>query len=276
MIATLAVSIFMLAFSTEETQAAAEGLRLTVEEKTATAEELRSAYVDLERLNQSLDDVVETRTQELQHALSHNKFLLSEINHRVKNNLQLISGLVSLHGRQVEAPDIRNKLAAIKTQIISIATIYDILHQMESAEIVDFCKVVPVLCRNIEAAGGGEASIRGDAQGEAQISADTAVSLALAVNELVTNSIKHGGQKSPPTIIVTCEAWDRTLTLVVRDDGPGFPAGYDIMQGKGFGMRMVQDVITRTGGSADLGEPPVGAEVRITVPIETMPKRESD
>ena len=137
---------------------------------------------------------------------------------------------------------------------------------MDNVETVDFSQIVPALCRNIDGASGDLVTLSVRTSGEAVVSADAAVALSLALNELVTNSIKHAGGDRPATVAVGCRRSGGNVLLSVSDDGPGFPPDVDVEQRKGFGIRMVQDLVERAGGHLRIARADGGAIAEISVP----------
>lgn len=257
LIAVVALSTFMLAFSADDRRRATRRLEVLVHD-------LQQARGALERVNADLDAIVTERTQALRSTLARNEMLLREVHHRVKNNLQLISSLVALQRRGVDAPEMRDRLARIQGQIGAIATTYDLLHRLEGSEVVDFGPFVPALCEAIARAEDGRARIDAEVAGSARVSADTAIALSLALNELVTNALKHAGPQ--PAVRVICRRVADDLILCVADDGPGFPADFDLDGQAGFGVRMVTSLIGQANGQMRLAAPARGARVEIRVP----------
>jgi two-component sensor histidine kinase/integral membrane sensor domain MASE1 len=265
LIVAVALLTFLLAFSTEDVIEATRRLKKEIAEHTSTAGKLKSAFNELRQVNTKLDQIVEQRTRELRTAVGRNELLLRELYHRIKNNLQLVSSIIAVHTRSVSEPSLQTKLAEVQGQIQAIATTYDVLQQQtESTDETDFCQVLRTLCRNIGDAGGRIISVETSTQ-EAPVAPDTAVALSLALNELITNAIKHG----PPdgTIFVTCRRNGERMVITVADAGPGFPPYFDVTRAEGFGMRMVQSVLKQAKAEIQFGRPGNRAVVAVSVPL---------
>jgi two-component sensor histidine kinase/integral membrane sensor domain MASE1 len=271
LVAVVAISTLILAFSIEASARAAEGLRHALLQRQAAESELKEAYLRLEEINRSLDGIVADRTKQLRHTNARNEMLLKEVHHRVKNNLQLISSLLSMQDHNEQPPELRGRLREVRGQIRAIAATYDVLHQMDSVEAADFCKIVPLLCRTLQESNSGLASIAVEASERALVSADAAVALSLALNELVTNSIKHAGHGSVANIAVNCRTDGAQVVLKIADDGIGFPPGFDIDRAQGFGMRMARAMVEQAGGTIRLIAAPRGAVVEIRAPAIARP-----
>ncbi|HEX2113689.1 MAG TPA: sensor histidine kinase, partial [Alphaproteobacteria bacterium] len=228
--------------------------------------ELRSAYEALEEIKRGLDETVAERTAALRGSLARNEMLLREVHHRVKNNLQLVSSLVGAASRSEPDARSRMKFVEVQAQIRAIAATYDVLLRMDSVDVADYCKIVSELCRHIQAAHPGLVSISTEGAGNAPVSADAAVALSLAINELITNSMKHAAPGREINIAVSCKVAGERLRIGIADDGTGFGPGFDLERAKGFGLQMARMFIEHAGGQIHVVERAMGAAVEISVP----------
>lgn len=251
LVAVVTLSTFMVAFS--------------VEESVRWSKQLAASNRELDKVNRELDQIVSARTKKLKSAVSRNEMLLKEVHHRVKNNLQLVSSLLGFHGRSTSDPEWRGKLAGMQGQIDAMAAAYDVIHQMDSVETVDFGRVVRQLCRSLADTHGELVTISATTTGKAMVPSDTAIALALALNELITNSVKHAAGSSG--IAVSCRSDGKTMLATVSDDGPGFPPGFALEQAESFGVRMVRSVVADAKGQLRVLQSDRGATVEIAVPL---------
>ena len=174
--------------------------------------------------------------------------LFEELNHRVKNNLTIISALLAMQARTVEPPA-REQLQMAVDRIQSIADLHASLYRQRSLEKVDFKAYLEALCNRLAASLIGDARIRLEVACQAaSLSSDHAVPLGLIVNELVTNAVKHA--YPPPAVgvvTVSFEADEAGCRLVVADRGRGLALeGED--QGGGLGVRLVRSLIRQLRG----------------------------
>ena len=276
LIAVVAVSTYLLAFAVEDTWRRTRELERSVEELRASEANLTSAYQELSRLNANLDHIVAERTDHLRRALSRNEMLIQEVHHRVKNNLNIISGLISLQAYSVQGAAAGGPMEKVQGQIEAIAATYDALQELDSVECADFAHIVPMLCQNIQEASGGLVVISTRVEGPAPVPADTAVALSLALNELVTNCAKYAASGRIATVDVTCRREGDRMHLSVVDDGPGFPGGFDPETSGGFGMEMMQTLIKQAGGTLRFVTRTYGTAVEIEVPVSAPPDKQHD
>jgi len=196
--------------------------------------------LDRKRKEQELRDSEER----LRGSLSEKEVLLKEIHHRVKNNMQVISSLVSLQAETVGESAMRDSLRDVTDRVRSMALVHEKLYQSEDLARIEFAGYMESLLDYLWQAHGTSASgIRLDLDLEpVYLSVNEAVPCGLILNELVSNALKHafplggGGEVA----VSLHSGREGRVTLQVRDNGAGLPAGYDWRQAGSLGMRLVQ------------------------------------
>jgi two-component sensor histidine kinase len=194
---------------------------------------------------------------------------IREVHHRVKNNLQTISSLLRLQSRRMGAGPGRVALVEAERRVRAIAVVHEVLAREPSAQ-VPFGEIVPSL---VELAGDAaveatEVVIRvtGDA---GDLNADIATPLSLVIAELLQNAVEHARpalDAASLTVDLTFRPGDGALEVEVRDDGNGFPPGFDIDKTRGLGLSIVRDLVrSQLGGSISAAND-AGAVVRLTIP----------
>ena len=131
------------------------------------------------------------RTAKVRQAAEANELAVREVNHRVKNSLQLMSSLLQLRARKTEDEAYKDAVREVTNQLIALAETYRFVQSAQTLGTVDAAKTVEGLCRHL--ADTYRVSITFEAASPAIIHANHATALAVIVNELVTNAIKHGG-----------------------------------------------------------------------------------
>ncbi|MFN3650123.1 MAG: PAS domain S-box protein [Armatimonadota bacterium] len=195
------------------------------------------------------------------------KLAVREAHHRIKNNLQAISDLLYLELASRQAEPEQEVLRESMDRVQAIALVHDLLSQDEDVRTVNtqavLERLVPMVLRS---AGLNEESIRLTLDvPPLRLSSKRVTSLALIVNELVTNSAKHALRGKPGgsltiSLVEDCE----DLVLRVKDDGPGLPAGFNLERNSSVGLDVVRILAQRDlGGRFSLtGDGGVCAEVR--------------
>ncbi|WP_293898676.1 sensor histidine kinase [Phenylobacterium sp.] len=191
--------------------------------------------------------------------------LFDELNHRVKNNLSVVSAILELQARS-SPPGVRAQLSKAVDRIRTIADLHSMLYRQNSRDRVDLQPYLEGLCARLGESLFEEGRTR-VAVSCAAVAAPVrdAVSLGLIVNELVTNAAKHafaGGRGGQVTVTLSAEG--ARLRLAVADDGPG-QAGGGTRDG-GLGLRMVRSLAAGLGGEVRFGGGP-GTRVDISLPM---------
>ncbi len=160
----------------------------------------------------------------LQDQAEEKEYLIQELHHRVKNNLQIISSLLALQESKMESRGDKAILEELADRVTSIAMVHEMVYQKENLEWVDmrifFDRLLRELAFSSYAANQAEASVTGDAL---SLNLDKAVPCAIAVTELVANAHKHAfiGRTSG-SLIIELKVNDGRAQVEVQDDGPGF------------------------------------------------------
>jgi two-component sensor histidine kinase len=163
----------------------------------------------------------------IENALKEKEFLIKEIHHRVKNNLQIISSMLNLQAETIDNSEAKEVLQESRLRINSMALIHQLLYNKNNMLNVSISDYLSTLLSQIESSYSSVSSnIVTDLKCDnINIDLDTAIPLGLIVNELVTNSYKHAFNKADTGAIhVTFNKNENanTYTLSVRDNGKGF------------------------------------------------------
>jgi PAS domain S-box-containing protein len=164
-----------------------------------------------------------TAQQELE---AHQQVLLSELQHRVKNNLQLIISFMALKARRVETQEARQVLEETMQRVRSVGSIQERLHDSGAiGASVDLAHYLPELAEDVlNAEGLGTVRLKVEAE-PVRASVSQAATLGLMVNELLTNAVKYAFDEdgSGDLSLTLRPVGDGRAEIVVQDSGPGFP-----------------------------------------------------
>jgi PAS domain S-box-containing protein len=208
---------------------------------------MRGIIVDIAELKRAED--------EIKASLKERETLLKEIHHRVKNNMQIISSLISLQADKATERETIEMLDESQSRIRSMALIHEQLYRSSSLADIDFGDYVESLVDELLRMYNiplGAVPITVDIE-NVQLGVDTAIPCALIVNELVSNSLKHAFPEGRVgAVTVALQRANGAHTLTVADDGAGFPADVDFRATDSLGMQLVVTLVNQLEGTIEL------------------------
>jgi two-component sensor histidine kinase len=187
---------------------------------------------------------------QIRESLHEKEILLKEIHHRVKNNLQVVSSLLSLQAGQTADETALTMLNDSRNRVRAMALIHERLYRSSDLARIDFAEYIQGLTRYLvpayEPADHLTFTIQADG---VWLSLDSAVQCGLIINELVSNALKHAfpnGRRGHVEVSATADR--NQIRLVVADDGVGIPSGKDPLSGDTLGMQLVHSLVGQLGG----------------------------
>jgi two-component sensor histidine kinase len=191
---------------------------------------------------------------ELKNALKEKDYLMKELNHRVKNNLAMVSSLINLKDSETEAD-----LSDIKHQIEAISLIHEKLYQTEGVTEIGFRDYIGDLLSSIFSSFTTR-QVKIEANIDAvSIPTKSAMSLGLIVNEIVTNAIQHGFTEKEAAVFSIKLEKDKEKNqyeLTLSNTGNPFPKDIDIDNPKTLGLRLISALTEQLDGTIDLKRGP--------------------
>jgi len=228
------------------------------------------------RMVGTITDITERKQAEeqIRAALAEKEVLLKEVHHRVKNNLQVISSLISLQADNLTDERLRAVFGDMRDRVRSMALVHEKLYQSGDLSKVDFSDYAAGLLQYLWRAHGtvaGRVDLR-TAFAPLELTAATAVPCGLLLNELVSNALKHAfptDRHGTVTAGVEHDPATGTVCLRVGDDGVGLPPDRDWRQAPSLGLRLVQMLADQLGGMVETpAQAHAGTEFRVTFKIE--------
>ena len=216
--------------------------------------------------NDELERQVGERTADLQSALTQKTALLHEVDHRVKNNLQVISSLMLLKARRTPEGEAREALMGMAERIGALSTAHRMLYSAGDATRFDLAEFTADLLSDINAGVPPERT-RVEAEVDAiAVSAAMAAPLALLIHELTTNALRHAFPGARVgRVTVTAHREVHGMHLVIEDDGIGMP---ETINPAGFGRNLVEMVVRQLRGTIDWQAGAPGTRVDIHLPLD--------
>tara|TARA_E500000318_G_scaffold42116_1_gene40306 strand:+ start:948 stop:2006 length:1059 start_codon:yes stop_codon:yes gene_type:complete len=193
------------------------------------------------------------REEQIARSLREKETLLSEVHHRVKNNLQIVHSLLDMQTASVEDKQARDALIDSCNRVRSMAQIHQSLYQSEDIAKVDFANFCESLISSLFAAYNVDLErIRVVTDlAEVELAIDQAVPCGLIANELISNALKHGfAQGHRGDIRVSTRKDENNIVeLTVSDTGRGMPDGFKIGQDSGLGLQLIELLVDQIGGT---------------------------
>ncbi|HTX71256.1 MAG TPA: PAS domain S-box protein [Rectinemataceae bacterium] len=206
---------------------------------------------------------------ELGRSLEQKDMLVRELEHRTKNNLGIISSLLSLEEQRIADPASKSFLRDMQARVQSVALIYELLSHGTAMETMDSRPYVEELLALLQRTHGFEMQGLRIRREILDIKLDTrhAVTLGLILNELLTNCIKYAfPQGRAGTVVVSLSRDGQAILLVVEDDGVGLPEGFDWRTANSLGLQLVDTLAGQLRGTMSLRSSQ-GLRVELRIPF---------
>ncbi|MGE0424150.1 MAG: sensor histidine kinase [Reyranellaceae bacterium] len=233
--------------------------------------EMRSLAADIA----VMAGAIRAREQDLRASLDQRDHMLREIHHRVKNNLQMISSLLSLQSDRIRSPRVRRHFSDAQNRVLALSVLHRHLYERSSWALVDFQAFINDLVRQLAMNRDNPApqNIRMDIRAPVMaVGPDTAIPVGLIVTEAVGNAFRHAfaGVQEPSISIQATESGG-TVEFVVEDNGVGI--GDRIVTGEdpgSLGLTLVRGLAMQLGGEAEIRRKSGGGTtVTVRFPLPT-------
>jgi two-component sensor histidine kinase/PAS domain-containing protein len=220
---------------------------------------IKKTELALKKLNQELESRINERTKELaqandslQQQIAQKELLLTELNHRVKNNLSIIRSLITLQASSIKDKRTVRKLDDLKNRITSIGLIYKKLYSKADISHIDLKNYLHELLAELNSSLSHDKINFGinTELVEMDVAVDIVIPIGLIVTELVINSSKYAfsGDNHNTIAVTTAQSKDR-LTITVYDNGCGYPEKVLKSKSNTLGLSLIQLLIKQLNGS---------------------------
>ncbi|MGA9351222.1 MAG: sensor histidine kinase [Anaerolineae bacterium] len=214
----------------------------------------------------------ETEVRRKERELKVKSAMIQEIHHRVKNNLQIIAGLLRMQGRRSKSDEVRRALDDSVARILSVAVVHEFFSQQE-ARVINIKDVSQrIVTHTRQGILQPDKRIRLTLSGPSiYLPAQQATTCALVINELLQNAVEHGYERKPGgTISVNLQDDGDSVVIAVADDGQGLPDDFSLEQADSLGLQIVQTLVQDDlKGQFELREGD-GVSAIVTFPKQTL------
>lgn len=233
----------------------------------------------------SLSDITDLKQKEINllkkeeiisDSLREKGMLLQEVHHRVKNNLQIIYGLLSMQANGTENNEVKAHLSEIQNRIFSISLIHEELYQSENFLTIDLANYCKKLCNTLSAVSYSDkkVAIVYELAEDVKINIERATPLGLFVNEVICNAYKHAFNFTDQgKIIVQLNKSAEEIILTIKDNGPGFTGGNEkFFSSSSLGGKLIKGLAQQLKAKLQV-DGSNGCSVSIEIPINTKSKQ---
>lgn len=247
----------------------ADGLAFFFATQTDTTH-VHQVETSMRREREEFERQVAARTTDLQFALEQKTALLHEIDHRVKNNLQVISSLMLLKARRTPEGEARDALEGMAERIGALSIAHRLLYSEDDSTRFALTEFIAELLSDIDT-GMADDRIQIETEIEdIKLPASMAAPLALMIHELVANALRHAfpsGRKG--CVSITAGRMESGLSVEIRDDGIGLALSEP--NEAGFGRSLVEMVARQLRGSVQWIGTDAGTRIEIAIPLRSAP-----
>jgi PAS domain S-box-containing protein len=197
-------------------------------------------------------DVTERRQAEerIQHLLAEKEILLREVHHRIKNNMNTIVSLLSIHAEKIDNPEAIAALQSAKSRVLTMLVLYDKLYRAKDFRTISTRNYLEALIDEIVAIFPERETVTVVKRVEDfKLGTDVLFPLGIIMNEVLSNTMKHAFKKGKENLIeVSAGVLDARAVIVIRDNGIGMPESAT-SNSPGFGLQLVTMLAKQIGGS---------------------------
>lgn len=190
---------------------------------------------------------------ELEEQIGEKETLLKEVHHRVKNNLQTVSSLLSLQARSIEDDKVKSLIKSSQNRVISMAMVHEMLYMRDDISKIEYKSYVQELGEYLVRSVKGSTnniSLKIDIP-DIQLGIDTAIPLGLLINEAITNALKYGipDDDNGEIYISLRKDTAQDYVLSIGDNGAGFPERVTFKNTKSLGLKLIHNLTRQLKGS---------------------------
>jgi two-component sensor histidine kinase len=235
--------------------------RYQLKQKSNVKLEVQQALIN--NKNMSLERLVNDKDK----LISEKEWLLKEIHHRVKNNLQIVISLLNSQTVYLKNSDALEAILDSQHRVNSISLIHQKLYQSENLARIDMNEYICDLVSYLKESFATDDNIEMVLEVEPiDLDVSLAVPIGLILNEAITNAIKYAfeaDQKGKIEIALDEQSPD-TIILTIADNGRGLPEGFDAQRSNSLGMSLMQGLSRQLNGHFELISQP-GLKLKITI-----------
>jgi len=205
--------------------------------------------------------LIENQKKIIENSLIEKDSLLKEIHHRVKNNLQVVSSLLSIQTKNTKSKAAINALEEGKSRVKAMALIHQKLYQNEDLSVIKMQEYIESLAASIQSVykkNGYKINLHINAV-QTELDVDRAIPIGLILNELISNSFKYAFQNDKNgNIYINLLKENSQIHFEYKDDGMGLPENFDVKASGSMGMNLISRLTNQLRSSLNIDTEGVG------------------
>lgn len=217
---------------------------LFIRYRTRKAEKVR---LKLEQIVMEKTQDIQAKKLELSKQLDEKELLLKEVNHRVKNNMQMVSSILELQQINPNSLKSNNLLKEASERIKSLSLAHQTLYQNDNYESINILDYIHLLINNL--IQEDEVNLDLEIPKELELKIEKAQALGFILNELITNSLKHGWSKTQHerkiSLKIRLNKTTNEVQFVYKDNGKGYPKDFDFAKTRSLGSILIKSFAER-------------------------------
>lgn len=222
-------------------------------------------FFRLAKIRKKHNDTLEAKNKEIAKQNDERELLLKEIHHRVKNNLQIISSLLSMQTRGLQDAKVKDAMKESQSRVKTMALIHEKLYQYENLSKINMQEYMHQLSDFLTQTYRSDKQINVNIEAEEiNLDMDMAIPVGLITNELLSNSLKYAFENMDfgEINITFSQSEPGSYKLLVEDTGKGLDENLDIDKSKSLGLKLVRTLTRQINGQLTISSNP-GASFEI-------------
>ncbi|CCH53572.1 signal transduction histidine kinase [Fibrisoma limi BUZ 3] len=246
-----------------------EQLQTQQQQLQAQHEELQTQQDALQGQQQEINQ----KNEYLQRLLEEKEWMLKEIHHRVKNNLQVVSSLLNAQSDYLNDPQALTAIQDSRNRVHAMALIHQKLYQSNSLALVDMREYIDEIVDYLMESFDRRESVSAVLNVAAlQFDVSLATPIGLIINEAVTNSLKYAFPHGSGLITIELRGiQDQAYGLTISDNGVGMPPEFDLERSDTLGLTMIRGLSRQIGGQLDISQ-----QSGVHIHLEFSPVKQAD
>ncbi|WP_292484956.1 sensor histidine kinase [Methanohalobium sp.] len=222
-----------------------------ITEKVKNRNKLKKYSKQLEKINRELEKRVQDKTEQIKNAERTREL---ELHHRVKNNLQVISSLLSLQSEKFDDEEVYEAFKDTQNRVVSMSLVHQKLYQTNHLENIDLNDYVNDLASHLKGLYGGKYISPNIDVKDIHFGLDTIIPLGMLINETGSNSLKYAfsEDESGKVTIKLYHDEEGYNTLIIADNGRGISENVNIKESESLGLQLVNSLVDQLNGDFEL------------------------